>query len=91
MLLDNLIIADWHVVSVIPKPGNLRMEYAFKVPFFDYEKFPYVIFDNGHHLLNLQDKSIQILVKADCASGFCIQTGDRAFDLHFTSSAEEKD
>ena len=72
LLLDNLIIADWQVVSVIPKPGNLRMRNAFKVPFFDYEKFPYVIFGNGSHLLNLQDKSIQILVKADCTSGFCI-------------------
>ena len=35
LLLDNLIIADWQVVSVIPKPGISWMGNAFKVPFFD--------------------------------------------------------
>ena len=41
--------------------------------------------------MNLKDKSIQVLVKSTCYSGFCIQTGNRSFDFHFTSEAKEED
>ena len=82
------------MIAVIPKPDDLYMIDAFKLPFFDFEKFPYIMFrdyDGKFHLLNLQEKSIQLLVKESCASGFCIQTGNRAFDLHLTSGALEED
>ena len=54
LLLGNLIISAWQVVAVIRT--SLQISYAFKVPFFDLEKFPYVIFKNSHtgfYLLNL--------------------------------------
>ena len=42
LLLDNLIISSWQVISVIQT--NLNIRDAFKLPFFDFEKFPYVMF-----------------------------------------------
>ena len=103
MLLENLIIDSWQVVSAISNPDepkeysshNSGWLHAYKVSFFDLEKFPYVIYvygselglTNDYRLANLKDKSSQPLVKAHyCSDGFCIKTGDRAFDFHFTSS-----
>ena len=50
-----LIIASWQVVSEIPNPDELEILFPFiKVPFYDFEKFPYVIFKSGQiYLMNL--------------------------------------
>ena len=67
------------------------------MPFYDFENFPYVLFINdkspnkGFYFLNLQDNSIQVLVKSDCPKGVCIKTGSRTFEFHFTSFALEED
>ena len=58
-------------------------------PFFDPEKFPYVIaMDyNDYYMLNIKQRSSQVLVKAqhNFEPFCCIQVGENAFDLHFSS------
>ena len=92
LLLSNHIISDWQVVAVIQT--DLDMTHAFKLPFFDFDKFPYVmtkVSRGGFHLLNVQDSSIQVLVKAVCWSGFVTKSGNRSFDFHFSCEANEED
>ena len=46
----------------------------------------------GFSLINIKEKSMQLLVSARCETqGFCIALDDYAFDFHFVSHREEED
>ena len=58
-----------------------------KVPQFDMEKMPFVIFNDegGFYLVNIKTCTVQLLVKTERAnSGFCLELEDGSFDFHFT-------
>ena len=85
-------------------PDGVRIREPILTPLFDPEKFPYVIamgakwndcYFVGHDyfMLNIKQGTSQVLVKAQHENEpfCCIQVGENAFDLHFSSWKEEDD
>lgn len=101
-MLDNLIIDKFDVVGKVQMPDGVIIREPTLAPFYDPEKFPYVIAmgakmntmeGNDYFILNIKQRSLQLLVKAKhMARPFCcIRVGENAFDLHFSSMEEEDD
>ena len=101
-MLGDLIIDQFEVVGKVQMPDGVLIIEPILTPLFDPEKFPYVIamgakwsFMNldgsDYFMLNIKQKSSQVLVKAKHNNGpfCCIQVGENAFDLHFSSWKEE--
>ena len=42
-------------------------------------------------MLNIKEQTFEKMLEARVKNGFCIQTGDQAFDFHFSSSKKEED
>lgn len=84
-MINNLIIESWRVVKEIQMP----IPYVYEpelVPFFEQEEFPYIIFRyGGFFMVNIKEETVQKIVEAKGQNGFCIKTGDQAFDFHFTN------
>ena len=59
-----------------------------KVPQFDMDKLPFVIFSDGttgFFIVNTKTCTFQQLVKAQTTgNGFCLELEDGSFDFHFT-------
>ena len=39
-------------------------------------------------MVNIKEETVQKIVETNGKSGFCIKTGDQAFDFHFTNTFE---
>ena len=63
-LAVDLIIHKWKVISKIDT-GDQPIQNPLKLPFFDYDKFPYLIVnetDGPFNLLNIKKGTIQLLI-----------------------------
>ena len=70
-----------------------------KVPRFDMENMPFVIFggkrypESNFYIVNIKTCTYQLLVKTDKysrGSGFCLALEDGSFDFHFTHTFEDE-
>ena len=92
-LVDDIIIETWQVISRMDKAAEMNMLDPFKLPFFDYEKFPFLMVRDTYsnfYLANVREFTTQVLVRtSQKRQGFCIQMGKDGFDFHFTTVEEE--
>ena len=91
-LINDLIIQDWKLVRKLNNLDGLTLKNLTRMPI----QSDFFIFSSGYgeswHLVNVNDGTIQLLIKCDGANaGFCIATGvGKEFDFHFASSKEEQ-
>ena len=96
--MGELLIDKFEVVVKLQCPIEIESPECDPIllPFYDQERFPYVITRGWWHhffIVNTQDGTMRILTDAKHlgSPGIFIQVGERAFDFHFTSEAEEED
>ena len=83
-MLNDLIIDQFEVVGKVQMPDGFSIKEPMLAPFFDPEKFPYVIamgvkflekygkFEgHDYFMLNIKQRSSQVLVKAQHNRPFC--------------------
>ena len=92
-VLTNLIIEHMTVVREVEVSESMWNHS--KVPLFDMEKMPFVIFleVEGICLVNIKTCAVQVLVKThenSKGSGFCLELKDGSFDFHFTHIVEDE-
>ena len=84
-LVKDMVIQDWHLVRKLHSPFGRTIRVPFQIGQSD---FVIAGDTRGWHLVNLDDGTIQLLVKCIAEStGFSITTEEgKGFDLHFTST-----
>ena len=92
----DLVIDAWQVIGIVSNPDNICLQVPMKLPFFDMNRFPYVLVNNNGkdlYLINIKEKSIQTLVKAriNRYNKICVEVDANSFDLHFMSDAIEEE
>ena len=88
-LLGYMIVHNYQVVQRLLSTDR----FAFKVPAYDEENFPFCItydWEKNINVVNTKEGTMKSLVKCNPLSAFCVTTHNDQFDLHFTSRKEEE-
>lgn len=67
-LVDDIIIHMWEVLKRMDKADDMNLLDPFKLPFFDYEKFPFLMVRDTYsnfYLANVKEFTTQVLVRTN--------------------------